>query len=88
MPMASAAKDDGHIPIASDRIVGRSKLLGDRRDLPRRKQGSIRTEQACLPWAKPFVLFHGKRQPKETGGAEILAFLSHLAVQRNVAAAT
>ena len=39
-------------------------------------------------WARQFILFHGKRHPREMGEAEVGAFLSHLAVVRNVSAST
>lgn len=54
----------------------------------RRKHYSLRTEQAYVHWIKRFILFHGKRHPEELGEAEVTAFLSHLAVERDVAAAT
>ncbi|MFM6410028.1 MAG: site-specific integrase, partial [Microcystis sp.] len=34
------------------------------------------------------MLFHQKKHPREMGGEEIRAFLTHLAVDKNVAAAT
>ena len=34
------------------------------------------------------ILFHDKRHPLELGAGEVTAFLSHLAVKRNVAAST
>ena len=34
------------------------------------------------------MLFHGKRHPREMGAAEIESFLTHLAVEGNVAAST
>jgi integron integrase len=74
--------------VDTDKIVGRSKLLGEMRNLIRRKHYSIRTEQAYLEWAKRFILFHGKRHPNEIGEPEIVAFLNHLAVKRKVAAST
>jgi hypothetical protein len=49
---------------------------------------SIRTEQAYVQWICRFILFHGKRHPRDVGGEELTAFLSHLASQRNVAAST
>ena len=49
---------------------------------------SIRTEDAYADWARRFVLFHGKRHPLDLGPAEVAAFLTHLAVQRNVAPST
>lgn len=35
-----------------------------------------------------FILFHDKRHPVEMGAAEVEAFLTHLAVEGKVAAAT
>ncbi len=52
------------------------------------KHYSIRTEQAYLDWTKRFILFHGKRHPKYMGAGEVRAFLTHLAVEGNVAAST
>ena len=67
---------------------GEPKLLDQVRDLIRLKHYSIRTEQAYLGWIRRFILFHHKRHPREMGKAEIEAFLTHLAVQENVAAST
>lgn len=64
------------------------KLLDQVRDLIRLKHYSIRTEQAYLGWVRRFILFHGKRHPKEMGAEEVTQFLTHLAVQGNVAAST
>ena len=52
------------------------------------RQYSIRTEEAYWGWAKQFILFHGKRHPRDMGEVEIRDFLSHLAADRNVAAST
>jgi hypothetical protein len=49
---------------------------------------SARTEQSYLHWAKRFILFHGKRHPKEMGATDVEAFLSHLANAGRVAAST
>lgn len=65
-----------------------AKLLDRMRDEIRTRHYSIRTEQAYLLWAKKFILFHGKRHPSEMGEGEVGAFLTHLAVDRNVAAST
>ncbi len=88
MHHADPPPGDAHVPVDTDRIVGGSQLLGEMRDLLRRKHYSIRTEQAYLDWAKRYILFHGKRHPNEMGDAQIVAFLNHLAVNRNVAAST
>ena len=68
--------------------IPRPRLLEMARDAIRRRHYSYRTEQAYLHWMKRFILFSGKRHPSELGGAEVTAFLNHLAVERTVAAAT
>ena len=49
---------------------------------------SIRTEQAYVGWIKRYILFHGKRHPRDMSNEEVGAFLSFLAMERNVAAST
>ena len=65
-----------------------SPFMRQVRDAIRVRHYSIRTEEAYLDWAKRFILFHGKRHPREMGEAEVGAFLTHLAVDRNVASST
>lgn len=64
------------------------KLLDRMRAEIRVRHYSIRTEEAYVDWARRFILFNNKRHPKELGAAEVRDFLSHLAVDRNVAAST
>ena len=64
------------------------KLLEQLRIHLRTRHYSIRTEQTYIDWARRFILFHNKRHPRDMGAAEVEAFLSHLAVERNVAAST
>ncbi|MHA7599734.1 integron integrase [Alicycliphilus sp. T452] len=64
------------------------KLLERLRIHLRTRHYSIRTEQAYVDWARRFILFHGKRHPQDMGAAEVEAFLSHLAVDRQVSAST
>jgi integron integrase len=64
------------------------RLLDRVRDKIRLKHYSIRTESAYLGWIRRFIVFHGKRHPAEMGAPEIEAFLSHLAVDGQVAAST
>lgn len=64
------------------------RLLDAVREQIRLRNFSIRTEQVYADWVKRFVLFHGKRHPAEMGAPELEAFLTHLAVQRNVSAGT
>jgi len=58
------------------------------RDVLRTQHYAIRTENAYVDWARRFILFHQKRHPAEMGRVEIEAFLTHLAVERHVAAST
>ncbi len=68
--------------------MNQPKLLDQVRNLIRTKHYSIRTEETYVGWIKRFIMFHGKRHPKDMGNKEISAFLTHLAVDRKVAAAT
>lgn len=58
------------------------------RRLARLRHLSYRTEKTYWDWIKRYILFHGKRHPREMGAEEVGAFLTHLAVNRAVAAAT
>lgn len=49
---------------------------------------SIRTEKTYLHWLCRLVAHHGKRSPRELGPVEVVSFLQHLAVVRNVSAST
>jgi len=73
---------------SSDSSSRSPKLLDQLRDRIRVKHYSIRTEQAYVQWAKRYFIFHGMRHPKEMGKSEVEAFLTALAVERNVAAST
>lgn len=64
------------------------RLLDQVRGKIRLKHYSIRTEQAYVDWIKRFVLHFDKRHPDEMGAREVEVFLTHLAVQGRVAAAT
>ena len=64
------------------------KLLDRIRMEVRTRHYAIRTEEAYVMWAKRFILFHGKKHPSAMGADEINAFLTHLAVEKNVAAST
>ena len=64
------------------------KLLDQVRGKIRLKHYSIRTEQAYVDWIRRFILFFGKRHPRDLGAAEVEQFLTHLAVEGNVAAST
>ena len=67
---------------------GKPRLLAQVREQIRLKHYSIRTEQVYCEWVKRFIRFHQYRHPAEMGAPEVEAFLSDLAVRRNVSAST
>jgi integron integrase len=76
------------MPDASTPPAPAPRLLDQLRDRIRVKHYSIRTEAQYVLWVRRFILFHGKRHPRELGAQEVEAFLTHLAVEGGVAAAT
>jgi integron integrase len=82
----SRAQDQGR----NDLLVPNPKLrLREQlREVMRFKHYSVRTEQTYWHWIRHFILFHQKKHPKEMGEAQVHAFLTHLAAERNVAVAT
>ena len=64
------------------------RLVERLREAIRSRHYSRRTEKAYWYWIRYFVHFHRKRHPAVMGAAEVSAFLSWLATERNVAAAT
>ena len=73
------------IPLPALRSV---KLLDRLRERIRLMHYSRRTEQAYVYWCKAFIRFHTLRHPAEMGKEEVERFLTHLAVERQVAAST
>ncbi len=72
----------------SQNINQKPRLLEQVRNKIRFKHYSIRTEQAYLDWIRRFIFFHNKQHPADMAEAEVEAFLTHLAVERNVASST
>jgi integron integrase len=68
--------------------MGTTRLMDQVRSTLRVHHYSLRTEESYLHWIKRFILFHGKRHPKDMGKNEITEFLSDLATRKNVAAST
>lgn len=58
------------------------------REVLRYHHYAIRTEEAYVNWILKFIFFNETRHPKEMGKNEIERFLSHLSMNRNVAAST
>ena len=69
-------------------VASSPKLLDRVRWHLRVKHYSIRTEQAYVDWVRRYILFHRKRHPNQMGEKEITDFLTHLAVEKTVAAST
>src|SRR5439155_775299 len=77
-----------HVPPTTAAAASSPRLLDRVRWHLRVKHYSIRTEQAYVEWIRRFILFHRKRHPNEMGEREITEFLTHLAVEKHVAAST
>src|SRR5439155_7518114 len=77
-----------HVPLSNAAVASSPKLLDRVRWQLRFKHYSIPTEQAYVDRIRRYILFHRKRHPDEMGEDEITAFLTHLAVDKQVAAST
>ena len=64
------------------------RLMDQVRETLRFYHYAYNTEKSYVEWILKFIRFSGKKHPKEMGKFEIERFLSHLAVNRNVAAST
>jgi len=64
------------------------RLLDAVRAAIRLRHYSYRTEKAYVDWIRRFILYQGKRHPRNMGGNEVRDFLSHLANDRQVSPAT
>ncbi|MFC0118492.1 integron integrase [Pseudoalteromonas xiamenensis] len=68
--------------------MNQSPFLETVRKELRTRRYSLKTEKVYLVWIKSFILFNDKRHPNEMGNREIERFLNHLAMNRQVSAAT
>ena len=64
------------------------RLMEQVRGEIRARHYSRRTEEAYVHWIRRFIVFHGRRHPRELRAAEIAAFITWLAVDQQVAAST
>ena len=88
---AVTAEDLGRrrmVIVAEEPESAKPKLLDQMRDVLRRRHYSYRTEHTYVDWVRRYILFHGKRHPRDMRETEITAFLSWLARQGKVAAST
>jgi len=65
------------MPVQDDRAP---RLMDFVRQAIRLRHYSRRTEEAYVSWIRRYIVFHGKRHPRELGAREVTAFLSHLAI--------
>lgn len=65
-----------------------TRLMDQVRETLRFYHYAYNTEKSYVSWILKYIRFSGKRHPKDMGKLEIERFLSHLAVNRHVAAAT
>lgn len=63
-------------------------LFAVAREKMRTRHFAVRTEQVYLQWLRRYVAFHHRRHPRELGASGVEQFLTHLAVDRKVSAAT
>ncbi len=75
-------------PSASVSPETKPKLLDQMRYVLRKKHYKLRTEYSYISWVKRFLFFHNMRHPSDMGAPEIETFLTHLAVDHQVAAST
>jgi len=68
----------------------KAKLLDQVKEFMRLRHYSIRTEQSYSDWIRRYIKFHGlgSREELTPGTEKVEQFLSHLAVNGNVAAST
>lgn len=64
------------------------RLLDELRRVVRACHYSLRTEEQYVHWVRSYVRFHRMRHPRELGAAEVEAYLTHLAADKQVAPAT
>jgi integron integrase len=77
--------DENLIPLKEP---AQPRLLDEVRRQVRYHHFSIRTEQAYLYWVRAYVRYHGMRHPAELSGADLEAFLTWLADDRQVSPST
>jgi integron integrase len=88
-PLRSYLFSTGSVGFAiAVRSRGAFMLLDDVRTELRVRHYSRRTEESYVGWIRRFVLFSGKRHPRDLSPDVIEAFLAHLAVESHVSAST
>jgi integron integrase len=78
----------GAVLISPPSSAPKPKLLDQVHQAIRTRHYSSKTEQSYVHWIKRFIFFHNKRHPAEMGEKEIAQFVSSLASELHVSAAT
>ena len=68
--------------------MDRPRLLDQVRGAVRARHYSPRTEDAYVHWIRRYIVFHGKRHPRELTAEDVTRFITWLAVDQHVAAST
>ena len=79
---------DAALPNADPAAAPPPRLIVQVRNRIRFRHYSLRTEEAYVHWIRRYVVFHGRRHPRDLGAEHITAFLSALANDHDVAPAT
>ena len=80
--VASPAAQPGLLP------GGGPRLLDSVRIALRTRHYSRKTEKTYIGWIRRFIVFHGKRHPRDMGAVEVTQYRSSLATAGRVAAST
>jgi site-specific recombinase XerD len=64
------------------------RLMDQVREALRFHHYAYNTEKSYVSWILQYIRFHNRKHPKDMGKHEIEAFLSQLAINRNVSAST
>ena len=54
----------------------RPRLFDTMREAIRRRHYSYRTEETYVHWVRRFIVFSGRRHPRDLGAPEVTAFVS------------
>lgn len=68
--------------------MNNTQLLECVREVIRTQHFSYKTEKTYISWINRFIIYHDRKHPADLRGDDIAAFLTHLAVNRNVSAPT
>jgi len=83
-----AARPDRQAPAGLFPEQPKPRLYDRVVEVLRTRHYSRRTEEAYVHWIRRFLLYHGGTHPRALAEGDVNRFLTHLAVQRNVAAST